>query len=70
MMVSANVRMSDYEAKTFLPGLVEKCGLAQDRLKGDCRELMRKTRMMYSATKMIAFLQVCAEAACIAGRLL
>lgn len=51
--------MSEHEAKTFLPGLVEKCGLAQERLKADCRELMRKFGAMYPGARMVLFIQVC-----------
>lgn len=55
--VSRGYRLSEYEAKCFLPGLVEKSGHNQDRIKADHRELMALAAAVYGAPRVLPYLR-------------
>lgn len=54
---AAGYSLSEMEAKTFLPGLVEKSGQAQAQLRSACRELMQMCCTLYPAPRVMAFIK-------------
>lgn len=50
-------RLSDAEAKHFLPGLVEKCGQPTPQMKAECRDLIRRVGVMHPPAKVVIFVQ-------------
>ena len=51
-------RLSEYEARTLLPALVEKAGHNQDKIKAEHRELLRRAAEVYSPVKTLAMVKV------------
>eukprot|EP00775_Hariotina_reticulata_P007310 gene7310-7523_t len=49
--------LSEWEVKSFLPGLVEKCGQPQPNVRADCRDLMRRVSMLYPPAKVLVYIQ-------------
>jgi len=48
-------RLSDHEARCLLPGLVEKCGQPQERLRHELRDLLRRSALLHPPARVLAF---------------
>jgi cytoskeleton-associated protein 5 len=48
-------RLSEHEARCLLPGLVEKVGQPQERLRQELRELLRSCAMVHPPARVLAF---------------
>lgn len=57
MLIAGGHRLSEAEAKNFLPGLVEKSGQPAAQLRADCRDLMRAACELYPTPRVLAFVR-------------